>query len=85
MNLKPTIKQLQQERRHFAAKLARLDEAIRLLSRGPRAGRILSPNARKRIAAAQRKRWAKWQRARRAKEFGANVATILQGRRKRAA
>ena len=66
-NLGAVLEQLQQER-------AKLDRAIEALSgvvgnhsgKSGRAKRILSPAARRRIAAAQRARWAKFKAAKKA-------------------
>jgi peptidoglycan hydrolase CwlO-like protein len=68
-NLSQVVKQLHAERKNLQSQLSKLDAAIQALSRNgssttsgtsskPR--RVLSANARRKIAAAQRARWAEW-------------------------
>lgn len=57
------VRQLQLVRRETATKLNQLDEAISALAPSTRKRRMLSPEARAKISAAQKKRWAKVRRA----------------------
>lgn len=72
-NLANVVQLLRQERDQAQKRIEQLDEALNALTGVIRVGgikrkrRIMSPAARKRIAAAQRARWAKWKRTQRRK------------------
>jgi len=68
-NLDSLLSQLRQERAHLDEAISAL-EAVTNNGNSPRAHRaakrVMSPAARKRIAAAQKARWAKWRKQRKA-------------------
>ena len=82
-NLANVVQQLRKEKDQAQRKIEQIEEALKALSgfgdiRGTPGGqarsqaargkrRTMSPEARKRIAAAQRARWARWKSARRGK------------------
>ena len=74
MQITSVVRDLKVQRAKVAAELDQLDRAISALSgvssngvaNVGRARRVMSPAARRRIAAAQKARWARWRRSQKA-------------------